>query len=341
MKASIAIAAVLVSTAAAAEIPASIKNARVEAGSGSMSSAFARIGRGSTGEWLGWSVPSLPQANHCCCFSRNFTVRGCSLAEPDEGWGTTNEDGAPRASEVFVLVEAKNGRPARVRIMSPGCEIEGAGRRLVWLGPADAGASIDFLSRIATGPDEDVAQPALAAIAYHADARADAFLEKRALDRSLDEDGRQQAIFWAGQARGRRGYDLLDRVLDEEPDGDIRQHAAFALSQSDEPAAADRIQRVAVEDRDPDVRAHAYFCLSQTKMPGAGEWIVSRLDLEKNDRVREQAVFALSQLPDGTDWLLKVLRSKRDPETVRRAFFWLGQSNDPRALEEIEKILDP
>ncbi len=65
-----------------------------------------------------------------------------------------------------------------------------------------------------------------------------------------------------------------------------------------------------------------------------------RLDAEEDDHVREQAVFALSQLKDGTDWLLKVLRSKRDPETIRRALFWLGQSDDPRAFQEIEKILD-
>ena len=56
--------------------------------------------------------------------------------------------------------------------------------------------------------------------------------------------------------------------------------------------------------------------------------------------MREQAVFALSQLDDGTDWLLKVLRSNRDPETVRQALFWLGQSDDPRALEELTRILD-
>jgi HEAT repeat protein len=102
----------------------------------------------------------------------------------------------------------------------------------------------------------------------------------------------------------------------------------------------DRIKQAAVEDRDPDVRAHALFSLSQTRSKGAGEWIVSRLDAEKDDHVREQAVFALSQLPDGTDWLLHVLRSKRDTETVRHALFWLGQSKDPRAFDELEKILD-
>src|SRR4029434_10622374 len=109
-------------------------------------------------------------------------------------------------------------------VVSPGCEVEGAGRRLVWLRAADPGASIEFLAKIAQG-DHDFGQAALAAIAYHADARADAFLEKRAMDRSLDEDTRQQAIFWAGQARGRKGYELLDRVFDGDPSGDIRQHA--------------------------------------------------------------------------------------------------------------------
>ncbi len=342
MRASIVLVVLLASPALAAEAPSSIRNARVEIGSGTPASAFARIGRGATGEWLGWSVPSVPQAESACCFSRSFEVRGCSLADPDEGWGMSTDDGTKRATDTYVLVEAKRGRPSRLRVVSPGCAVEGAGRRLVWLGPADPAASIEFLSRIASGGEDrdGVVQPALAAIAYHADARADAFLEKRALDRSLDDDEREQAIFWAGNARGARGYDLLDRILDDDPSADIRQHAAFALSQSDTPGAVDRIKRVALEDHDESVRAHAFFCLSQTRAPGAGEWIVGRLDAEKDDHVREQAVFALSQLPDGTDWLLRVLRSKRDPETVRRALFWLGQSNDPRALEEIEKILD-
>ena len=87
-------------------------------------------------------------------------------------------------------------------------------------------------------------------------------------------------------------------------------------------------------------RASLALALAQTKAKGAGAWIVGRLDAEADDHVRDQAVFALSQLDDGTDWLLKVLRSKREPETMRRSMFWLGQSEDPRALQEIEKILD-
>jgi HEAT repeat protein len=337
MRAWILVAALLTSPALAADAPSSIRNARVEIASGTPAAVFARTGRGSPGEWVGWSVPAIPEAGNACCFSSNFKTRRCSLAETSQGWGTTSD--APRATEIYLLVEVQKGRASRLQVASPGCDIDGAQRRLVWLGAVDAGASIDFLSTLLHG-DDDVAQAVLPAIAYHADARADAFLEKRAFDRSLDEDARQQAIFWTGQARGTRGVEILDRVLDSEPDPDLRQHAAFSLSQSGAPGAVDRIKQAAVEDRDPDVRAHALFSLSQTRSKGAGEWIVSRLDAEKDDHVREQAVFALSQLPDGTDWLMRVLRSKRDTETVRHALFWLGQSRDPRAFDELEKILD-
>jgi HEAT repeat protein len=324
------------------EAPAAIRNARIETSSDlTPSSALERIGKGSTPEWVGWSVPAIPEARGVCCFSDHFKRHECSLGGSDEGWGTTNEYETRSATEMYVLVAVENGRPSRVKIVAPTCSVEGRNRRLVWLGEIAPAVSISALERLldAKGKDE-IEEPALAAIAYHVDPRADAVLEKRAFDRSLSADARQHAIFWAGNARGEAGYKLIERVLATESDGDLRQHATFALTQSPVPAAADRIKRVAVEDRDADVRAQALFWLSQTKSPGAGDWIVGRLDAERDDHVREQAVFALSQLPDGTDWLLKVLRSNRNTETVRQALFWLGQSEDPRALEELEKILD-
>ena len=327
----------------AIDAPASIDNALIEVRADvSPEAAFGMVGRGKTAEWLGWSVPAMPDAGSACCFSDNFKRTGCSLSGREKSWGTTKDLARGDSTEMFVLVERKDGVASRVRVMSPSCPVDGAGRRLVWLGPVDAKSSVDALSGLLDRKrnDDDVEEPALAAIAYHADARADAVIERRALDRSLPEDARKQAIFWAGNARGSAGYRLLERVLDAEPDGDLREHAVFALTQSSAPGAPDRIKRVAIEDRDSHVRAQALFWLAQTNVEGAGAWIVARLDSEKDDHVREQAVFALSQLTDGTDWLLKVLRSKRDSETIRRALFWLGQSNDPRAFEELSRILE-
>jgi len=334
--------ALLTLPARALETPESITNARVELRPGvTPVSALDDAARAKFSVWIGWSVPATPGARDTCCFSSHFKSRGCSLADRDNSWGTSDSDKhAGGADVLFVLVEAKAGAPSRVRVMSPTCPVDGADRRLVWLGTVDSAASLAALGRLLDARDADgIAQPALAAIAYHQDAKADAMLEKRAFDASLSKESRQQAIFWAGNARGDAGYRLIDHVLISEPNGDLRQHAVFALTQSSVTGSVDRIKKVAVEDRDRDVRAQALFWLAQSKAAGAGEWIVSRLDAERDDHVREQAVFALSQLEDGTDWLLRVLRSKRDPETTRRALFWLGQSDDPRALEEIEKIL--
>lgn len=340
-RAAFAIAAMLTLPAWAFGAPSSIENGRFELGAGSTpAKALDSVGRGKTAEWVGWSVQAISQARDVCCFGNNFKRRGCSLSDRDSSWGTSDRFEGTGATDIYVLVEVTSGRPSRIRVVSESCPIDGAGRRIVWLGPVDSGASLTALSRLLEASGDEVADSALTAVAFHADTRADALIEKRIFDRRVPEESRKQAIFWAGNAREEAGYKLLERVLSSEPDGDLREHAVFALTQSSVRGATDRIKRVALEDRDNQVRAQALFWLAQSNAPGAGEWIVGRLDTEKDEHVREQAVFALSQLKDGTDWLLKVLRSKRDPETVRRAFFWLGQSNDPRALEEIEKVLD-
>ncbi|HEX4826205.1 MAG TPA: HEAT repeat domain-containing protein [Candidatus Polarisedimenticolaceae bacterium] len=334
-------ATLLALTASTVEAPPSITNAKVEIRAGeSPPAALARAKSGASGTWIGWSVAAIAEARDVCCFSDDFKQRGCSLASRDNGWGTSDRSPAAPAGEMLVLVETKDGAPKRVKIVSTTCQVDGAGRTLVWLGPVDAAASLAALESLLGERLENASEPALAAIAYHRDARADAILEKRVLDPSLPLEEREHAVFWAGEARGEAGFKLIDRVLSQEPDPGLRQHAVFALSQSAVPEAPERIKRVAIDDRDAEVRGHAYFSLSQTQAKGAGAWIVGRLDAEKNDHVRDQAIFALSQLHDGTDWLLAVLRAKKDPASVRHALFWLGQSDDPRALEEIEKILE-
>jgi HEAT repeat protein len=56
--------------------------------------------------------------------------------------------------------------------------------------------------------------------------------------------------------------------------------------------------------------------------------------------VRESAVFALSQQHEaGVPELIHIARTNRDPEIRRKAIFWLGQSNDPRALALFEDLL--
>ncbi len=57
--------------------------------------------------------------------------------------------------------------------------------------------------------------------------------------------------------------------------------------------------------------------------------------------VKESAVFALSQQPRdaGVPALIRIARTHPSPGVRKKALFWLGQSEDPRALALFEEIL--
>jgi HEAT repeat protein len=89
-------------------------------------------------------------------------------------------------------------------------------------------------------------------------------------------------------------------------------------------------------------RKDAVFWLSQEAGDAATKGLSELADDENQDReVRDQAVFALSQLPhdQGIPILIRLARTNKDPKVRRKALFWLGQSDDPRALALIEEIL--
>lgn len=89
-------------------------------------------------------------------------------------------------------------------------------------------------------------------------------------------------------------------------------------------------------------RKTAIFWLSQEAGESATRDLGAFVENTGQDRdLREHAVFALSQLPreQGVPVLLRVARNNPDPSVRRKAIFWLGQSDDPRALALFEEIL--
>ena len=52
-------------------------------------------------------------------------------------------------------------------------------------------------------------------------------------------------------------------------------------------------------------------------------------------------MFALSQRPrdEGVPALIRIARTHQDPEVRKKAIFWLGQSEDSRALALFEELL--
>ncbi|MGD9021315.1 MAG: hypothetical protein PVF46_05915, partial [Lysobacterales bacterium] len=63
---------------------------------------------------------------------------------------------------------------------------------------------------------------------------------------------------------------------------------------------------------------------------------------ERDEEVLDEAIFAISQLPgkSGSRMLLDIARDADAPRDARRqALFWLAQSDDEEALEELAALL--
>ena len=126
-------------------------------------------------------------------------------------------------------------------------------------------------------------------------------------------------------------------------EGRAGRDAIFPATLADSAVVWPALLRIAKDETRPrETRRQAVFWLGQAAGDKATESLQSLAASDTMDReVREQVVFALSQRPraEGIPALIKVARTSKDPELRKKALFWLGQSNDPRALELFEELL--
>jgi len=123
----------------------------------------------------------------------------------------------------------------------------------------------------------------------------------------------------------------------------VAEDAIFPSTIADSIEVWPELLDIAKSDTRPnDVRKQAVFWVAQA----AGEVVAGDLeelavDDETDRDVRESAVFALSQLENeaGVPAMIRIAREHGDGHIRRQAVFWLGQSEDPRALALFEELL--
>lgn len=125
--------------------------------------------------------------------------------------------------------------------------------------------------------------------------------------------------------------------------GEIEGDPVLPATLADSVTIWPSLLRLARDPRLPlERRRTAVFWLSQAAGVAAGRALDSVVSDETGDlEVRKQAVFALAQRAsdEGVPRLIHIARSNPDPELRKAALFWLGQSEDPRALDLFEEIL--
>jgi len=303
--------------------------------------------------WIGYAVRAVPGDHQMCCYSSfedgagNRCCRGCTLEGVRgvmAGPALANPVQLEASGQIFVLLRIEQHALDRIRTFSAECELDGGGLPFHWLTGVAAADSVAFLTNFALQDDSAArhrrSEPAITAIALHADPAADQALENFAAPRQ-SESLREKATFWLGSARGRRGYEVLRRIVTEDSSDRVREKAIFGLSVSKEPDAVAVMIQVAKNDRSSHVRGQALFWLAQKAGQKAAAAITEAIENDPDTEVKKRAVFALQQLPadQGVPLLIQVARSNKNPAVRKQAMFWLGQSQDPRAVRFFEEVL--
>jgi len=305
-------------------------------------------------QWLGYSVPAVSSDQRMCCgdSGSDWNSRKCGPCRLEGGKGENGynvQNGNVKLegpTALVVLLRAEGHQIGKIRAVSEDCMLDAGGLEVTWLTGVQPGESVKLLERFVDGKELDerggdrLSRSALMAIAMHGDPAADQAVA-RFTTPTQPEGTRREAAFWAGEARGAAGVQLLKRMAKEDPSSEVRAQVTFALSLSRESNAIDEMIRMAHEDPSTHVRGQALFWLAQKAGKKASSAISGAIENDPDTEVKKKAVFALSQMPkeEGVAKLIQVAETNRNPEVRKQAMFWLGQSNDPRALEFFEKML--
>ncbi len=307
--------------------------------------------------WIGYAETKIEGHGLMCCFepveqASHSSCGRCRLEGPRKGIeiesdSPTSTTAKLESPELFWVLFRISGRKVeKIRVFSQECELDAGGLPVIWMERVPPGESIRLLAGYVTIAGDEaewhrrLSHEALAAIALHRDVAANEMLN-RFVEVTQPAALRKETLFWLGSARGEKGYEALKRVVKTDPSEDVRARAMFALSVSKAPQALETMIDAAHHDASAKVRSQALFWLAQKAGQKAVGAISAAIEQDPETEVKRRAVFALSLLPkdEGVPKLIEVARTNRNPIVRKQALFWLGQSNDPRALRFVEEIL--
>jgi hypothetical protein len=350
----LAAAGFLAATAAAfagtleVQAPVRLSHARLETRSAAGGLAAAFRAPAPSPAWFAYAVTSPVERKIRTNVDDAFSWGSrCALEGNGSSFVNVSDGDEARSSRLLLFYRVESGRTTRLRFFSDDCAIEAGGMPVIWLNDVRSADSVAYLeslhpeTKLGDRDGDGVSRERLlTAIALHDDPSADASLE-RFVSRSSPDTLRKKAVFWLGNARGRRGWEILRTLAQSDPSDEVRKSVTFALSQSPVPEATDTLLAMARSDASGRVRGQALFWLAHKAGQKAAGVIEDAIRDDPETEVKKKAVFALTQLPNdqSVTQLIHVAKSNRSPEVRKQALFWLGQSKDARALAYIEEVL--
>jgi HEAT repeat protein len=285
--------------------------------------------------WVGYSVPVISK------FSSGWNSSRVAYLEGNGDAVTNESEGNNQSSDhAVILLRIADGAIMKLRVESPERDLDAGGVRFVWLNGVEADDSVHVLTDLAQSDTRRLGDGAVFAISVHQSNVATTALIGLT-GPGKDIEVREKAAFWLANQRGHDGFVAVQRLAREDADPKFREKLAFDLTLSKDPEALNELIRMAHEDTSPQVRKQAQFWMANKGGKRVTEDLRAVAINDPNEQIRKSAVFALSRLPgdEAATQLIAVADSSKDPVVRKQAIFWLGQSNDPRALEYLTKLL--
>jgi hypothetical protein len=285
--------------------------------------------------WVGYSVPVINK------FSSGWNSSHIDYLEGHNDSVNESEGSNQSFDHAVILLRIADGDVMKLHLESPERELDAGGLRFVWLNGVEADDSVRVLTGLARRSDaRHLRDSAVFAISVHSTSAATTALVSLAGPNN-NLGLREKAAFWLANQRGQDGLAAIQRFAREDGDPKFREKLAFDLTLSKDPAALNELIRMAHEDASPQVRKQAQFWMANKGGKRVTDDLRTIATNDPDEQIRKSAVFALSRLPgdEAATQLIAVADSSKDSIVRRQAIFWLGQSNDPRALEYLTKLL--
>ncbi|MBK7351325.1 MAG: HEAT repeat domain-containing protein [Gemmatimonadetes bacterium] len=247
-----------------------------------------------------------------------------------------------RRKAVFLVAQKADAGGEDVLIGAARNDPDGEVREqaVFWLSQVESPKAVAALDSIVQkSTDVELQEKAVFALSQQRGAQARSALRAIAERKDMPRGIREKAIFWLGQSES-GGGEYLRGLYARLDDDELKDKVIFGVAQSG--SAEDRRWLLDVA-KDPkgnvELRKKAVFWLGQAG--GSGAELASLYGSLTEAELKEQVIFALSQLdgPAAVDQLMEIARKDKDPEMRKKAIFWLGQSDDPRASQFIEQLL--
>jgi HEAT repeat protein len=239
--------------------------------------------------------------------------------------------GGDEGAEDILLASARTDPDPEVREQA-----------VFWLSQVGSERAVGALDSILrTSTDRQLQDKAIFALSQQDNPRARQALRTYAERTDAPRELREQAIFWIGQRGGKESSAYLRELFGRIKDEELRKKILFSVSQMGGEENGKWLIGVARDRAQPmETRKQALFWAGQG---GAAIADLTSLYTAFDDReMKDQLIFVYSQReePAAVDKLLEIARRDPDSDLRKKALFWLGQSDDPRAAKALQDIIE-